>query len=171
MLVGVRRSGSQVSLCDRTNRAGTCSNLKIKYGSLRPRPRDEFHRNLFDASPSRPSRRKWYRSSPGQRGSRLGIEGGGYRRDHLRALTQRAEVADREVRIIGSKSPLLQSLATASGAKPATPGVRASVLKVVERVALGSAHRVPHQVRAGHQPRCRQSARSQCTANAARDRR
>jgi hypothetical protein len=46
---------------------------------------------------------------------------GGYRRDHLRALAQRVEVADREVRIIGSKSNLLQTLTAAAGAKPATP--------------------------------------------------
>ena len=56
------------------------------------------------------------------------INGGGYRRDHLRALAQHVEVADREVRIIGSKSSLLQTLAAASGAKPATPGIRSSVL-------------------------------------------
>ena len=59
---------------------------------------------------------------------RIRIDGGGYRRDHLRALAQRVEVADREVRIIGSKSNLLQTL-TASGVKSATPGVRSSVLK------------------------------------------
>jgi hypothetical protein len=35
---------------------------------------------------------------------RMRIEGGGYRRDHLRALAQRVEVADREVRIMGSKA-------------------------------------------------------------------
>ncbi|MGH7070100.1 MAG: hypothetical protein ACREFO_08795 [Acetobacteraceae bacterium] len=55
--------------------------------------------------------------------------GGGYRRDHLRALAQRVEVADREVRIIGSKSNLLQTLAATSGVKPAAPGVRSSVVK------------------------------------------
>jgi hypothetical protein len=60
---------------------------------------------------------------------RIRIDGGGYRRDHLRALAQRVEVADREVRIIGSKSNLLQTLTAAAGAKPATPGVRSSVLK------------------------------------------
>lgn len=57
------------------------------------------------------------------------IDGGGYRRDHLRALAQRVEVADREVRIIGSKSNLLQTLTAAAGVMPATPGVRGSVLK------------------------------------------
>jgi hypothetical protein len=60
---------------------------------------------------------------------RIRSEGGGYRRDHLRALARRVEVADKEVRIIGSKGNLLQTLAAASGAKPATPGVRSSVLK------------------------------------------
>jgi site-specific DNA recombinase len=60
---------------------------------------------------------------------RIRIEGGGYRRGHLRVLAQRVEVADREVRIIGSKSNLLQTLTAAAGVKPATPGVRSSVLK------------------------------------------
>jgi site-specific DNA recombinase len=60
---------------------------------------------------------------------RIKIDGGGYRRDHLRVLAQRVEVADREVRVIGSKSNLLQTLAAASGAKPATPGGRGSVGK------------------------------------------
>jgi site-specific DNA recombinase len=59
---------------------------------------------------------------------RMRIEGGGYRRDHLRALAQRVEVADREVRIMGSKSDLLRTLAAISGVKPATGGVRSSVL-------------------------------------------
>jgi site-specific DNA recombinase len=61
--------------------------------------------------------------------SRIRIDGGGYRRDHLRALAQRVEVADGEVRIMGSKSDLLRTLAAASGVKSATPGVRSSVLK------------------------------------------
>ena len=59
---------------------------------------------------------------------RIRIEGGGYRRDHLRALAQRVEVADREVRIMGSKSDLLRTLAAISGVKSATGGVRSSVL-------------------------------------------
>ena len=46
---------------------------------------------------------------------RIRLEGGGYRRDHLRALAQRVEVADGEVRIIGSKSRLLQTLVAGSG--------------------------------------------------------
>ncbi len=60
---------------------------------------------------------------------RIRIDGGGYRRDHLRALAQRVEIADREVRIIGSKSNLLQTLTAVASVKPATPGVRSSVPK------------------------------------------
>jgi hypothetical protein len=59
---------------------------------------------------------------------RMRIEGGGYRRDRLRALAQRVEVADHEVRIMGSKSDLLKTLAAISGVKSATGGVRSSVL-------------------------------------------
>ena len=61
--------------------------------------------------------------------SSLRIEGGGYRRDHLRAFAQRVEVADDEVRIMGSKSELLRTLTAASGGKSAAFGVRSSVLK------------------------------------------
>ncbi len=46
---------------------------------------------------------------------RIRLEGGGYRRDHLRALAQRVEVAEGEVRIMGSKSRLLQTLVAGSG--------------------------------------------------------
>ena len=59
---------------------------------------------------------------------RMRIEGGGYRRDHLRALAHSVEVADREVRIMGSKSDLLRRLTAISGVKSATGGVRSSVL-------------------------------------------
>ena len=48
---------------------------------------------------------------------RIRIAGGGYRRDHLRALAQRVEVADGEVRIMGSKGDLLRTLAAACGRK------------------------------------------------------
>ncbi len=44
---------------------------------------------------------------------RIRMDGGGYRRDHLRALAQRVEVADAEVRIMGSKSELLRTLVAA----------------------------------------------------------
>ena len=41
---------------------------------------------------------------------RIRLDGGGYRRDHLRGLAQVVEVAEGEVRIMGSKSRLLQTL-------------------------------------------------------------
>lgn len=59
----------------------------------------------------------------------LRLEGGGYRRDHLRALAQRVEVADSEVRIMGSKSELLRTLVAASSGKSAAFGVSGFVLK------------------------------------------
>ncbi len=40
----------------------------------------------------------------------------GYCRDHLRALAQRIEVDEKEVRIMGSKSALLRTLVIASSA-------------------------------------------------------
>jgi site-specific DNA recombinase len=60
---------------------------------------------------------------------RIRLKGGGYRRDHLRALAQRVEVADREVRIIGSKSELLRALVAAGGGNSSVVGVQSSVLK------------------------------------------
>lgn len=51
---------------------------------------------------------------------RIRLEGGGYRRDHLRALAQRVEVAESEVRIMGSKSRLLQAL-VANGSVNSVP--------------------------------------------------
>lgn len=60
---------------------------------------------------------------------RIRLGGGGYRRDHLRALAQRVEVADTEVRIMGSKSELLRTLVAASGGKSGVAGVQGSVLK------------------------------------------
>ena len=61
--------------------------------------------------------------------SSLRIEGGGYRRDHLRAFAQRVEVADDEVRIMGRKLDLLQSLVAASSGESAAFAVRSSELK------------------------------------------
>ena len=46
---------------------------------------------------------------------RIRIDGGGYRRDHLRALAQRMEAADREVHIVGSNNGLLRTLTAAGG--------------------------------------------------------
>jgi hypothetical protein len=48
-------------------------------------------------------------------GQRMRLPGGGYRRDHLRALTQRVEIAEGEVCTMGSKSDLLRTLAAAAG--------------------------------------------------------
>lgn len=48
---------------------------------------------------------------------RMRTENGGYRRDHLRALAQRVEVDQKELRIMGSKSVLLRTLVAASSAK------------------------------------------------------
>jgi site-specific DNA recombinase len=56
-------------------------------------------------------------------------ESGGYRRDHLRALAQRVEVDQKELRIMGSKSALLRTLVAASSAKTAGFGVPSSVPK------------------------------------------
>jgi hypothetical protein len=40
---------------------------------------------------------------------RIKIDGGGYRRDHLRALAQRVEVADRKVRTINRVRTFLKA--------------------------------------------------------------
>jgi hypothetical protein len=55
------------------------------------------------------------------------IFGNHNRRDHLRALAQRVEVADGEVRIMGSKTTLLRTLAAIGGVETAAGGVRISV--------------------------------------------
>ncbi|MFC0281031.1 hypothetical protein ACFOHK_13690 [Falsigemmobacter intermedius] len=60
---------------------------------------------------------------------RIRLDSGGYHRDHLRALAQRVEVADDEVRIMGSKSELLRTLVAASSVETAAFGVQSSVLK------------------------------------------
>ena len=60
---------------------------------------------------------------------RMRTDGGGYRRDHLRALAQRVEVDAKEVRIMRAKSVLLCTLVAASSAKTAGFGVPSSVPK------------------------------------------
>jgi hypothetical protein len=59
------------------------------------------------------------------------VDGGGYRRDHLRLLAPRVEVADKEVRITGSKRNLLRTLVaiSSSGVKSDTLGVPSFVPK------------------------------------------
>ena len=54
---------------------------------------------------------------------------GRFRRDHLRALAQRVEVAEREVRIMGSRSELLRQLAIANGVATAAGGLPRSIPK------------------------------------------
>ena len=51
------------------------------------------------------------------------------RRDHLRALAQRVGVAEGEVRIMGSRSNLLRTLAASGGVKSPTAGVPSFVPK------------------------------------------
>src|SRR3546814_12611127 len=58
---------------------------------------------------------------------RIRLDGGGYRRDHLRALAQRVEVAEGEVRTVGSKSRLLQTLVAGPGVN-AVPSDRKGVV-------------------------------------------
>lgn len=53
---------------------------------------------------------------------RIHFEGGGYRRDHLRAFAQRVEMADGEVRRMGSKTRLLQAPVSCDGVD-AVPGL------------------------------------------------
>lgn len=77
--------------------------------------------------------------SPGLPVSGCGSRAAAYRRDHLRALAQRVEVADTEVRIMGWKSNLLGTLVAASGGKMGTPGVRSSVLNWRRGCPLNSA--------------------------------
>jgi len=57
------------------------------------------------------------------------LDGGGYRRDHLRAFAQRVEVAETEVRIMGSTGELLRTLAAVSGGKSAAIVVPSLELK------------------------------------------
>jgi hypothetical protein len=60
---------------------------------------------------------------------RMRTEGGGYRRDHLRALAQCVEVDAKEIRIKGSKSVLLSTLVAISGVRTAGFGVPSFVPK------------------------------------------
>src|SRR5215471_15410877 len=60
---------------------------------------------------------------------RMRTDSGGYRRDHLRALAQRVEVDQKQLRIMGLKSVLLRTLVAAPSAKTAGFGVPSSVPK------------------------------------------
>ena len=52
---------------------------------------------------------------------------GGFRRDHLQALAQRVEVAEREVRIMGSHDELIRVLAASNGVESVANRVRTYV--------------------------------------------
>jgi site-specific DNA recombinase len=57
-------------------------------------------------------------------------EDGTYRRDHLRALAQRVEVVSKsEIRLMGSKTELLRTLAAAASVESAAAGVRSFIPK------------------------------------------
>ena len=81
---------------------------------------------------------------------RMRIDGGGYRRDHLRAFAQRVEVAEREVFIKGSKDELLRTLTAIGGGKSVDSGVPSSVLKWRKRWDSNPRYGFPH---AGFQDR------------------
>lgn len=57
-------------------------------------------------------------------------EDGTYRRDHLRALAQHVEVVDpSEIRILGTKTELLRTLAAAAGVESAAGDIRSFIPK------------------------------------------
>ena len=84
---------------------------------------------------------------------RMRADGGGYRRDHLRLLAQRVEVEDKQVRIMGSKSNLLRTLAaiSSSGVKSDSLGVPSFVPKWRKRWDSNPRWSCPH---GGFQDRC-----------------
>lgn len=69
---------------------------------------------------------------------------GGYRRDHLRALAQRVEVADDAIRIMGSKTELLKTLIAGQGRQSAAIGVPRGGLKW-RRDRDSNPFRLPHR--------------------------
>jgi len=60
---------------------------------------------------------------------RIRVDGRGYRRDCLRAVAQRVEVGETEVRIMGSKGERLRTLTAVSGGRSAGFGVPSLGLK------------------------------------------
>ena len=69
------------------------------------------------------------REFAGDARDRIRLGKGVYRRDHLRAFAQHVEVADDEIRIMGTKSNLLRTLVAAKGGKSAGIGVPTFVPK------------------------------------------
>ena len=72
--------------------------------ATRRRPTPARAAAMLESSGQQASRRQMVQKFARTARERIRIDGGGYRRDHLRALAQRVEVADCEVRIIGSKA-------------------------------------------------------------------
>jgi hypothetical protein len=89
---------------------------------------------------------------------RTRIEGGGYRRDCLRALAQRVEVNAQELPIMGSKSELLRTIVATSSAKrrvSACPALDRSGAPDTIRtcdLCLGAAKILLRQLRNGVRP-------------------
>ena len=127
--------------------------LKDRIGELKA-TRDQAR---FDAerawtrliAPARPSHHRPLKTFARTARKRMRTENGGYRRDHLRALAQRVEVDQKELRIMGSKSVLLRTLVAASSAKTAGFGVPSSV---PNWRALGESNPCLSLERAGRQP-------------------
>lgn len=76
---------------------------------------------------------------------------GGYRRDHLRSLAQRVEVADDAIRIMGSKTELLRTLISGQVRQSAAIGVPRGGLKWRKGWDSNPRYGLPH---GGFQDRC-----------------
>ncbi len=100
-------------IIDRETFDAVQARLKARNPKVMPGPRHQRPNHAHRPHPLRQVRRS--DDHPHRQGRALSLlcllhEGGGYRRDHLRALAQRVEVAEGEVRIMRSKTRLLQAL-------------------------------------------------------------
>ena len=97
--------------------------------------RDQAHADaariqaMLESSSHRAITPEAVREFAGEARSRIRLGKGGYRRDHLRALAQRVEVADHEIRIMGNRTNLLRTLVAAKGGTSAGIGVPTFVPK------------------------------------------
>ena len=82
---------------------------------------------------------------------RLRLDKGGYRREHVRAFTQRVEVADDAIYIKGSKNVLLRTLVATTGGKTAGIGVPGFIPKWRKRWDSNPRYGLPY---GGFQDRC-----------------
>ena len=96
----------------------TASTVSRLSGTKR-RPTPSALRPCSTTPATRPSPRKWSAPSPRPRASVSASKAAATRRDHLRSLAQRVEVANGEVRIMGSKTRLLQALTAKNGVNSA----------------------------------------------------